>query len=92
VTGDFASMFNLHIHRVQLEDRGHYMCQINTDPMMQQVARTSLSLIVHQFKERRVESTVRRFNWILTCQSCGLAAPPMPYDMIVYFLKRLGAY
>ena len=30
-------MFNLHIHRVQQEDRGQYMCQINTDPMMQQV-------------------------------------------------------
>ena len=37
VTGDFVSMFNLHIHRVQQEDQGQYMCQINTDPMMQQV-------------------------------------------------------
>ena len=28
--------FNLHITNVQEEDRGQYMCQINTDPMMAQ--------------------------------------------------------
>lgn len=29
--------WNLHIKNVQEEDRGQYMCQINTDPMISQV-------------------------------------------------------
>lgn len=31
------STWNLHIRNVQEEDRGQYMCQINTDPMKSQV-------------------------------------------------------
>lgn len=31
------STWNLHIKNVQEEDRGQYMCQINTDPMKSQV-------------------------------------------------------
>lgn len=31
------STWNLHIRSVQEEDRGQYMCQINTDPMKSQV-------------------------------------------------------
>ena len=37
VTGDFTTTFNLHITNVQEEDRGQYMCQLNTDPMISQV-------------------------------------------------------
>jgi len=33
------STWNLHIKNVQEEDRGQYMCQINTDPMISQVIR-----------------------------------------------------
>lgn len=31
------STWNLHVKNVQEEDRGQYMCQINTDPMISQV-------------------------------------------------------
>jgi hypothetical protein len=31
------STWNLHVRNVQEEDRGMYMCQINTDPMKSQV-------------------------------------------------------
>ena len=31
------STWNLHVKNVQEEDRGMYMCQINTDPMKSQV-------------------------------------------------------
>jgi len=34
---DFST-WNLHIRGVQEEDRGSYMCQINTDPMQSQVS------------------------------------------------------
>ena len=32
--------WNLHIRSVQEEDRGQYMCQINTDPMKSQVRKS----------------------------------------------------
>lgn len=35
--------WNLHIKNVQEEDRGQYMCQINTDPMKSQVIDIFLS-------------------------------------------------
>ena len=38
VSGDYVTSFTLHIADVQEEDRGQYMCQINTDPMIFQTA------------------------------------------------------
>ena len=35
-----STTWNLHIRSVQEEDRGPYMCQINTDPMKSQVILT----------------------------------------------------
>jgi hypothetical protein len=37
------STWNLHVKNVQEEDRGMYMCQINTDPMKSQVREFLLS-------------------------------------------------
>ncbi|KAG7310910.1 hypothetical protein JYU34_003747 [Plutella xylostella] len=37
-------VWNLHIKNVQEEDRGQYMCQINTDPMKSQVSVVGHSL------------------------------------------------
>ena len=37
ISGDFTTIFNLHITNVKKEDRGQYMCQLNTDPMIFQV-------------------------------------------------------
>jgi len=37
------STWNLHVKNVQEEDRGMYMCQINTDPMKSQVRKFLLS-------------------------------------------------
>ncbi|TRY67861.1 hypothetical protein TCAL_08054 [Tigriopus californicus] len=44
VSGDFHTTFHLHISEVQEEDRGQYMCQINTVPMSSQTA--SLDVLV----------------------------------------------
>ena len=38
VSGDLSTTFNLHIKTVQEEDRGQYMCQINTIPVLSQSA------------------------------------------------------
>jgi hypothetical protein len=37
ITGDFTTTFNLHITNVKEEDKGQYMCQLNTNPMIFQV-------------------------------------------------------
>ncbi len=37
VSNNDQSTWNLHIKNVQEEDRGEYMCQVNTDPMKSQV-------------------------------------------------------
>jgi hypothetical protein len=39
------STWNLHVKNVQEEDRGMYMCQINTDPMKSQVRELLLSFV-----------------------------------------------
>ena len=44
LTGDFATTFNLHISNIQKEDRGVYMCQINTDPMIYQRAQLDVNI------------------------------------------------
>ena len=44
VTGDFTTTFNLHITSVKEEDRGQYMCQLNTNPMISQVPFSVTSL------------------------------------------------
>lgn len=42
--------WNLHIRDVQEEDRGYYMCQINTDPMKSQVRWDSLYKLLLNYK------------------------------------------
>ena len=44
LTGDVATTFNLHISNIQKEDRGVYMCQINTDPMIYQRAQLDVNI------------------------------------------------
>ena len=45
VSGDFVSNFNLHINQVHEDDRGQYMCQINTDPMTYQVKKQHFKVL-----------------------------------------------
>lgn len=44
VSHNGQTVWNLHIRNVQEEDRGQYMCQINTDPMKSQVNQFSFYL------------------------------------------------
>ena len=43
ISGDLTTTFNLHVADVKEEDRGQYMCQINTDPMTSQVHEEGMS-------------------------------------------------
>lgn len=42
VTHSDQNTWNLHINKVAEEDRGGYMCQLNTDPMKSQVSMKSM--------------------------------------------------
>lgn len=37
VSHDNQKTWRLHVNQVQQEDRGYYMCQVNTNPMINQV-------------------------------------------------------
>lgn len=37
ITHDSQKTWLLHVKSAQVEDRGYYMCQVNTDPMISQV-------------------------------------------------------
>ncbi len=37
VNHDKHHTWSLHINNIQKEDKGYYMCQINTDPMLKQI-------------------------------------------------------
>lgn len=50
VSHDKHHTWNLHIKNVQKEDKGHYMCQINTDPMLSNVGHLN---VVGTFFETR---------------------------------------
>lgn len=45
VSHNGQTVWNLHIRNVQEEDRGQYMCQINTDPMKSQVSQPKLKFV-----------------------------------------------
>ncbi|KAJ8883277.1 hypothetical protein PR048_015120 [Dryococelus australis] len=49
VSHNDLSTWNLHVRSVQEEDRGQYMCQINTDPMKSQVSER-LDASVHSIR------------------------------------------
>ncbi|KAG5683594.1 hypothetical protein PVAND_012867 [Polypedilum vanderplanki] len=37
ITYDNSNTWMLHVNQAQQEDRGYYMCQVNTNPMISQV-------------------------------------------------------
>ena len=42
VSNSDHTLWHLHLKGVKEEDRGYYMCQINTDPMISQVSTNNL--------------------------------------------------
>jgi len=59
VSSNDLSTWNLHIKAVTEEDRGNYMCQINTDPMKSQVSLLNISRRI--FPEYIIEHFQIRF-------------------------------
>ena len=59
LTGDFITTFNLRIANVQQEDRGVYMCQINTDPMISLKAQLDVNIPPDIDNDRTSRKTTR---------------------------------
>ncbi|XP_030748054.1 lachesin-like [Sitophilus oryzae] len=68
--------WNLHIKNVQEEDRGQYMCQINTDPMKSQVGLLDVSVPPDFTEETSGDVLVQEGGTVkLTCRARGHPEP-----------------
>lgn len=68
----------LHVSGVQQEDRGYYMCQVNTNPMISQVGYLQVVVPPNILDEESTQSSVavrEHQNITLTCKANGFPAP-----------------
>ncbi|XP_069191876.1 lachesin isoform X2 [Procambarus clarkii] len=77
VTYRDRTTWNLHIRNVQEDDRGVYMCQVNTDPMIAEMAHLDV-VVPPQIVDNETsgETTVEEGNSVtLTCKARGYPPP-----------------
>ncbi|XP_049791854.1 lachesin-like [Schistocerca nitens] len=78
VSHDNQKTWLLHVTGVQQEDRGYYMCQVNTNPMISQVGYLQVVVPPNIVDEESTESAVavrEHQNATLTCKADGFPAP-----------------
>ncbi|XP_054005295.1 lachesin-like isoform X1 [Hylaeus anthracinus] len=78
VSHDNQKTWLLHITSVQQDDRGWYMCQVNTNPMISQVGYLQVVVPPNIVDALSTESTVavrENQNITLTCKADGYPAP-----------------
>merc|ERR1719461_687428 len=75
---DSHHTWTLHIKDVQAEDKGYYMCQVNTDPMISQTGHLDVVVPPTIIDEESSPSTVsvrEKHNASLICKSTGVPHP-----------------
>nr|XP_012141765.1 PREDICTED: lachesin isoform X2 [Megachile rotundata]XP_012141766.1 PREDICTED: lachesin isoform X2 [Megachile rotundata] len=80
VSHDNQKTWLLHINNVQQDDRGYYMCQVNTVPMMSQVGFLQVVVPPNILDSLSTESTVavrENQNITLTCKANGYPTPKL---------------
>ncbi|KOC68243.1 Lachesin [Habropoda laboriosa] len=80
VSHDNQKTWLLHISNVQQDDRGYYMCQLNTNPMMSQVGFLQVVVPPNILDSLSTESTVavrENQNITLTCKADGYPTPKL---------------
>ncbi|KAL6266605.1 hypothetical protein P5V15_003450 [Pogonomyrmex californicus] len=80
VTHDNQKTWLLHINSVQQDDRGYYMCQVNTNPMISQVGYLQVVVPPNILDSLSTESTVavrEHQNITLTCKADGYPPPKL---------------
>ncbi|XP_071450750.1 lachesin-like [Hetaerina americana] len=78
VSYDNQKTWLLHVSGVQQEDRGYYMCQVNTNPMISQVGYLQVVVPPNILDEDSTQSTVavrENQNITLMCKADGFPAP-----------------
>ncbi|XP_057650864.1 lachesin [Diorhabda carinulata] len=78
VSHDNAKTWLLHVNSVQKEDRGYYMCQVNTNPMISQVGYLQVVVPPNIIDTESTQSTVavrENQNISLTCKADGFPTP-----------------
>ncbi|KAF2905270.1 hypothetical protein ILUMI_00905, partial [Ignelater luminosus] len=78
VSHDNAKTWLLHVSSVQQEDRGYYMCQVNTNPMISQVGYLQVVVPPNILDSESTQSTVavrENQNISLTCKADGFPTP-----------------
>ncbi|XP_063914923.1 lachesin-like isoform X1 [Zophobas morio] len=78
VSHDNAKTWLLHVSSVQKEDRGYYMCQVNTNPMISQVGYLQVVVPPNIIDAESTQSTVavrENQNISLTCKADGFPTP-----------------
>ncbi|XP_058797203.1 lachesin-like isoform X2 [Phymastichus coffea] len=82
VSNDNHKTWLLHIHAVERQDRGYYMCQVNTVPMMSQVGFLEVVVPPNILDSESTSSTVavREFqNVTLVCKANGFPVPTIKW-------------
>ncbi|XP_063226967.1 lachesin-like [Bacillus rossius redtenbacheri] len=80
VSHDNQKTWLLHVSGVQQEDRGYYMCQVNTEPMISQVGYLQVVVPPNILDEESTPSSVavrENQNITLTCRADGFPAPKL---------------
>ncbi|EGI59182.1 Lachesin [Acromyrmex echinatior] len=80
VSHDNQKTWLLHINSVQQDDRGYYMCQVNTNPMISQVGFLQVVVPPNILDSLSTESTVavrEHQNITLTCKADGYPPPKL---------------
>ncbi|OWR48733.1 lachesin-like isoform X1 [Danaus plexippus] len=78
VSHDNAMTWLLHVSQVQQEDRGYYMCQVNTNPMISQVGYLQVVVPPNILDEESTQSAVavrENQNISLICKADGFPTP-----------------
>ncbi|KAL0278833.1 UNVERIFIED_CONTAM: hypothetical protein PYX00_000527 [Menopon gallinae] len=78
VSHDNQKTWLLHVSGVQREDRGYYMCQVNTNPMISQVGYLQVVVPPNIIDEQSTQSSVavrEHQNISLTCKADGFPQP-----------------
>ncbi|KAL7637790.1 UNVERIFIED_CONTAM: hypothetical protein RMT77_011402 [Armadillidium vulgare] len=82
VTHTDQNTWNLHIRKVQEEDRGPYMCQINTDPMRSQIGYLEVT-VPPQIVDEESSSDImvpEGSAAILVCRASGYPKPKVTWQ------------
>ncbi|RZF44185.1 hypothetical protein LSTR_LSTR003825 [Laodelphax striatellus] len=78
VSHDNQKTWQLHVSDVQQEDRGYYMCQVNTNPMISQIGYLQVVVPPNIVDDESTPSSVaarENQNLTLHCQAAGFPDP-----------------